>query len=156
MPFPQELPPPSPYAAPGWSSSGIAPLADASAADWAALRTLSLLVFLFAALCALAWACLAFILGVGIHLETTGQASATNPVPAFVVLGLALAMLTPLLVLLAWTGLSLRRARRRDLCLVTAGLACFLFPLGTALGIAVLVVLQRPGARALFAAGNAS
>ncbi len=149
---PPEVPPATPYAAP-WPSAPP-PLPSAEAA-WSSLRTLSTMAFLFAALCALAWASTALLLAVGIHLESTGQASDTDPVPAFVFLGIILLFLTPLVGLLLWTGASLRQARRRELCMLTAGLACIAVPLGTALGLALLLVLQRPDVRALFDASEA-
>lgn len=54
-----------------------------------------------------------------------------------------------------WSGLHLLRHTRRDLCSTVAVLIMLHVPLGTALGIATLVVLQRPDARALFDAAGA-
>ncbi|MCD9005952.1 hypothetical protein LDO31_06845 [Luteimonas sp. XNQY3] len=49
-----------------------------------------------------------------------------------------------------WSGLHLLRHTRPGLCTTVAALLCLNVPLGTALGIATLVVLQRPDIRALF------
>lgn len=150
MQVPPELPAASPYAAPGAPSSLPPPLPAGSAADWSSLRTLSTVLYLFAALCFVAWAFTALLTGTGAYLESTGQASDTDPVPAFVALGVGLAILTPLLVLLPLSAHRLRRARGRRLGLATAIVSCFACPLGTGVGIAMLVILQRPGVRALF------
>jgi hypothetical protein len=48
------------------------------------------------------------------------------------------------------TAASLGTRRRRTLCLVTAGLTCASFPLGTALGIFTFIVLSRPTVKTLF------
>jgi len=45
---------------------------------------------------------------------------------------------------------ALARHERRTLCLVVAGLNCLHMPLGTALGVFTLIVLQRPSVVALF------
>lgn len=50
-----------------------------------------------------------------------------------------------------WAGLQLARPARLGACTTIAALACLSFPLGTALGIATLVTLQRPDVRAAFA-----
>lgn len=58
-------------------------------------------------------------------------------------------------VLCIWSGLHLLRHTRAGLCNVVAALLCLHVPLGTALGIATLVLLQRPDTRALFDATGA-
>jgi len=47
-------------------------------------------------------------------------------------------------------GVALRRRRYYTFCLVAAGLTCFDIPLGTALGVATLIVLLRPSTERLF------
>lgn len=59
-------------------------------------------------------------------------------------LGLALA------AALAWTGRNLARQQRHTACVVVAGLACMMMPLGTVLGIFSIVVLMRPGVKGTF------
>ena len=59
-------------------------------------------------------------------------------------LGLALACA------LAWAGRMLARRQRHTACVVVAGLACLMMPLGTVLGIFSIVVLMRPGVKDAF------
>jgi hypothetical protein len=54
-----------------------------------------------------------------------------------------------------WSGLHLLRHTRPGLCTTVAALLCLHVPLGTALGIATLVLLQRPDTRVLFDAAGA-
>lgn len=49
-----------------------------------------------------------------------------------------------------FSGLSIKRRRRRTLSLVTAGLNCLSFPFGTALGVFTFVVLTRDSVRGLY------
>ena len=49
-----------------------------------------------------------------------------------------------------WTGRKWRRHEGRLFCLVMASFTCFSFPIGTVVGVFTLVVLNRPGVRALF------
>ncbi len=49
-----------------------------------------------------------------------------------------------------YAGASLLKHRRHTFCLVVAAITCLSIPLGTILGIFTLVVLMRPGVRALF------
>jgi ABC-type Fe3+ transport system permease subunit len=48
------------------------------------------------------------------------------------------------------TARSLRDHRRRTLCLIVAAFSCLYIPWGTAIGIATIMVLNRPNMRALF------
>jgi hypothetical protein len=63
---------------------------------------------------------------------------------AIILLGLAFS------ACLAWAGACLRARRRRNFCLVVAGIACMFVPVGTALGIFTILVLLRPGVKARF------
>lgn len=51
---------------------------------------------------------------------------------------------------------ALARCRNRTLCFITAGLNCLHFPLGTALGVFTIIVLNRESVRAKFAAAEQS
>jgi hypothetical protein len=63
------------------------------------------------------------------------------------------------LVLLAWipgiltiySGTCIKRRKRRFVSLVTGVLNCVLFPFGTALGLATLILLGRPSAKKNYA-----
>src|SRR5690606_6350430 len=48
------------------------------------------------------------------------------------------------------TGKWLSQRRNRTFCFVIACITCAGFPLGTALGVFTIIVLQRPSVRALF------
>jgi hypothetical protein len=53
-------------------------------------------------------------------------------------------------VLFFFAALNLGRHRAHTFCLVVAGIACINVPLGTVLGVFTLVVLTRPGVKAMF------
>jgi len=144
-------PPPSPYRAPVSDPvPALPPMPVSPQADLATLRTMSVLVFVFAAMCLCGVAFTGLILAVGTVTEAAEGFSDPDAVFPFVFFGGAFLLQSILSGLLLWTGLCLRQPRRHGLCMATAALTCFFFPLGTALGIALLVVLQRPGVRALF------
>lgn len=65
--------------------------------------------------------------------------------------GVLLLIALIVLVLQLMVAHGLRHQRRRALGMVVAALICLNIPLGTALGIWLLVLLQRPSVRALFA-----
>lgn len=51
-------------------------------------------------------------------------------------------------------GFSLRKQKRRMLTMVTAGLNCISFPIGTTLGVFTFIVLSRPSVKARFASNE--
>lgn len=65
---------------------------------------------------------------------------------ASVMIGLGLALAAAL----AWSGRNLARRQRHTACVVVAGLACLMMPLGTVLGVFSIVVLMRPGVKDAF------
>ena len=62
----------------------------------------------------------------------------------FILLGLTYA------VCLVIAGRSLAQHRSWIFCMVIAGISCTVMPVGTALGIFTMIVLNRPSVRALF------
>ena len=48
------------------------------------------------------------------------------------------------------SGFSLRARKRRMFSLVVAGINCLMFPLGTALGVFTIIILQRDSIRELY------
>lgn len=73
----------------------------------------------------------------------------------FIVFGLVgAAFAWVLAVLLAVTGRKLSQQRGHTFCFVIAILECLWMPLGTILGVFTLVVLTRPGVKALFEANR--
>lgn len=65
---------------------------------------------------------------------------------AAVMIGLGLTLAAAL----AWSGRNLARRQRHTACVVVAGLACLMMPLGTVLGVFSIVVLMRPGVKDAF------
>lgn len=63
---------------------------------------------------------------------------------ALILCGLALAGA------IALAGRNLQRQRRHTYCMVVAALSCMMMPFGTVLGVFTLIVLLRPGVKALF------
>jgi hypothetical protein len=53
---------------------------------------------------------------------------------------------------LIWSGYCLRKRRLRVLSMLVAVVSCLFFPLGTALGVFTLIVLNRPAVKAVFGA----
>ncbi|HEY3447989.1 MAG TPA: hypothetical protein VGK67_16655 [Myxococcales bacterium] len=86
----------------------------------------------------------------------TGGGRNTPPPPPFVgalFIGLGVGLFAAGLafaVAIAVAGRSLSRQVRYVYCLVVAGFCCLLTPYGTVLGVFTIVVLMRPGVKALF------
>ncbi|HEY9253596.1 MAG TPA: hypothetical protein VIP30_03580 [Stenotrophomonas sp.] len=132
-----------------------APVAVASTDDLAHLRLLAVFHYVVAGLTAL------FALIPSLHLAL-GIAVVSGAIPAedpdarwvgwffivfaavFILCGLGLA------AAMAFAGRNLQRHRGHTYCLVVAGLSCMVMPFGTVLGVFTLIVLLRPGVRALF------
>ncbi|KMM73739.1 hypothetical protein ACP93_20125 [Xanthomonas sp. NCPPB 1128] len=86
------------------------------------------------------------------RLNAVGQSpdQAQSGVIAIVMLSILLGFGLLSLVLKVLLARALRQRRRLGLCYAGAVITCFGFPLGTALGIATLLTLQRPAVAALF------
>jgi hypothetical protein len=87
--------------------------------------------------------------------EFSGSPSSGAPPAAFgwlfVVIGILFAVLLwSFAVTLFLAARALAARRSRIFCLVIAAISCAGFPLGTALGVFTILVLQRPTVRALF------
>ena len=121
------------------------------------LRLLSIFYYLMAVLIAL------FSLLPVVHL-VLGMAMAfewgdfgQDPPPAFI--GWIVSCIAGFLILLGLTcaacfalaGRNLARHRSWIFCMVIAGIACTMMPVGTVLGVFTILVLNRPSVRALFA-----
>ncbi|MBB4125694.1 hypothetical protein GGR77_000965 [Xanthomonas translucens] len=120
------------------------------------LRTLTTLYAVMASLQGLSVLLLGGFLAFGIHYEAAktaaGQSAhdAQNGQAVIVMFSVMLALGLALLLANVAAALALRRRRTLTLCKAAATLTCFGFPLGTALGVWTLLVLQRPAASALF------
>lgn len=67
------------------------------------------------------------------------------------VVGFALFVFTVIMAgLTAYTGRCLSSRKHHTFCIVMAAISCLSFPIGTALGVFTIIVLQRPGVRQLF------
>ena len=83
------------------------------------------------------------------------------PPPVWV--GLFFVILGGLFIVIGWTmaglmlyaGRCLSRRQRYLFCMVVAGVSCLFFPLGTALGVFTIIVLNRPSVKQLFEPGAA-
>jgi len=80
--------------------------------------------------------------------DPTGAAVAAG---ATAIIGIVVAvMMGALMVLHLLAASGLRNRKRRVLIYIASALMCTSFPLGTALGVFTIIVLGRPGAKALF------
>ena len=135
------------------------PAPPARSPDAEHVRMLAIFHFVLAGMKAL-FACFPLIhLAIGIFMVAAPQSmrdSHGGPPPAaigwffiafasvFILVGWTLAILTAL------AGRSLLKHRRYTFCFVIACLECVFMPFGTVLGVFTLVVLSRPGVKALF------
>ena len=119
------------------------------------LRLLTIFYYIWAGLQSLGGLVgLAFI-GVGAFIASSPQiAQANNPPPPwfgaiFAGLGACLVVTVEAAAVLSFlTGRFLSRRQHRTFCVVISALNCMSLPLGTALGVFALVVLQCPSVKA--------
>ncbi|MBB5874770.1 hypothetical protein [Xanthomonas sp. 3498] len=96
------------------------------------------------------------VLGYGVHEEARLNAVGQSPdqaqggVIAIVMLSVLLGFGLLSLVIKVLLARALRQRRQLGLCYTGAAITCLGFPLGTALGIATLLTLQRPVVGDLF------
>lgn len=77
-------------------------------------------------------------------------------------IGLLFLIIPGLMMLVLWTlgiltilaGKYISERRKRKFCLITAGILCIFFPIGTVLGIFTILVLSRSSVRNLFDGGD--
>jgi len=121
------------------------------------LRLLSIFYYLMAALIALFSLLPVIHLVMGIMMAVGSDEFGAEPPPAFI--GWIVSCIAVFLILLGVTtaacfalaGRNLARHRSWIFCMVIAGIACTMMPLGTVLGVFTILVLNRPSVRALFA-----
>ncbi|MBO9827366.1 hypothetical protein J7373_03790 [Xanthomonas sp. A2111] len=120
------------------------------------LNTLSTLYGVMAGMQIVVMLLVAAVLAYGVHEEARLNALGQSPdeaqggVVAIAMLSFLLGFGLLSLVLDILVAQALRQRRRLGLCYAGAVITCFGFPLGTALGIATLLTLQRPAVGALF------
>lgn len=128
------------------------------------LQLLSIFHYVWAGIGAL-FSCLGLLylaMGVGLAFLSISQLANTNAPPAF--LGGIFAFLGGMIVILGWTysallfysGRCLSRRKHHTFCMVMACFSCLQVPVGTALGVCTILVLQRPSVRELFQPGRTS
>lgn len=121
------------------------------------LRLLSIFYYLMALLIALFSLLPVFHLALGIAMAVGWGDFGEDPPPPFI--GWMVSCIAGFMVLLGLTcaacfalaGRNLARHRSWIFCMVIAGIACSMMPVGTVLGIFTILVLNRPSVRALFA-----
>jgi hypothetical protein len=127
------------------------------------LRTLAVCHYVLGGLCFLIGCVPMLHLAIGIAIvagafpmQPQGNGNAP-PFPAeffgWLFIGIASAVIAfcwALGLALVQAGTCLRQRRWRTFCIVVAGFACLFQPLGTALGVFTIIVLQRPGVREAF------
>lgn len=125
------------------------------------LRLLSIFHYLMAGLIALFSFLPLIHLGLGVMMATGSGDFGTDAPPAFI--GWLVSCVAGFLIVLglgsaacfALAGRNLARHRSWTFCMVIAGIACTIMPVGTVLGIFTILVLNRPSVRALFAGTTA-
>lgn len=121
------------------------------------LKLLSIFHYVLGALTGL-FSCFGIIYLVLGVLALQGKLPDTQPQEAEI-MGVVFTALGAFIVLLGWsiavcqilTGRWLAARRHRTFCFVVACAECLNMPLGTALGILTILVMQRPSVRQLFA-----
>ncbi len=125
------------------------------------LRLLSIFYYLMALLIALFSLLPVIHLVLGVLMISESGEFGEHPPPAFV--GWIVSCVAVFLILMglacaacfALAGKNLARHRSWIFCMVIAGIACTIMPVGTVLGIFTILVLNRPAVRALFAGAPA-
>ena len=126
------------------------------------LNLLSIFFFVMAALAALAGSIPVAHLTIGLKMvydpAFLGGGGAAPPFnPGWVFVGVGALMIVvgwSMAFLMVFTGLSLRSQRRYWLCFVVACMICLNVPLGTALGVFTILVLNRASVKARFGVGQ--
>jgi hypothetical protein len=121
------------------------------------LRLLAIFHWVLAALTALFAVFPGLYIGLGVAMLRGGFGASHGepppPVVGWFMIGIGVALVLAALLfaaLLAVAGWFVGARRHWLYCMIVAGLACALFPFGTALGVFTIVVLSRPEVKALF------
>jgi hypothetical protein len=152
-------PPNQPYGVP--PAQGYPHAAVPTAEDESHLNTLAICHFVYAGFAALGglfgvvYAVMGIVVAASVASSPSAGASGAPPPALF---GGIFAAIGGIIVVLAWTlaalivysGLCLKRRRRRTFSFVMACICCLNVPLGTALGVFTLVVLSRASVKAIY------
>lgn len=151
--------PPQGYPPPGYPPQGGYAPQGPTAEDENNLNTLSICHFIYGGFMALGGLVGVIYVVLGVVLATasmSGGSAPGGPPPAaiggiFAAFGAAISIfIWASAALVIYSGMSLKKRRRRTLSLVMACICCLNIPMGTALGVFTLVVLSRPGVKALY------
>jgi hypothetical protein len=146
---------PGPYPTPG--SYGVqAP----SAKDESDLNLLSMLHYVWSGLIGCGtlgmvayFVVLGGLFGMSASSSGAGAGGSAAAVGMMVVIAVIVGlMMTALFVLHLLAASGLKKRNRRTLTYVASALMCTSFPLGTALGVFTIIILGRPGVKALYGA----
>lgn len=122
------------------------------------MKLLSVFHYVLAGMTALAGCIPILHVAIGIVMVSGGLPSSPSSSPPPAAFGWLFIGMGGLVILLAWTMAVLQfltarwiaARKRRMFCFVMACIECAGFPVGTALGVFTILVLQRPSVRALF------
>ena len=135
---------------------------EATAQDLEQLRLLSIFHYVIAGFVALFGSLPIFHLIIGLTFMFSPEAMGGGPPPEefpVFLFGMMFTLIPALFIAIGWgtafliarAGSRLRQHRSHTFCIVMAAIACSFVPLGTVLGVFTIIVLSRPGVRALFA-----
>ena len=127
------------------------------------LRLLTIFYYIWAGFQALGGLVGLAFMGIGAFIASSPQiAQSNNPPPPwfgaiFAGLGaLVFVSVEGMAALSFFTGQFLSRRQHHTFCVVISVLSCLSLPLGTALGVFSILVLQRPSVKALFAGSGSA
>jgi hypothetical protein len=161
-------PTPSPHALPPLPAGQSRDPAIQAAVDAENLRLLEIVYYIAGGVTAL-FSCffilhfiMFLVIGLNPQFFNNGPNHAATPPPAGLFLGVA--AFIGALILAGWTfgglqiytGRCLKNRKHRTFVLIIAGLETCFIPWGTAIGIWTILLLQRPGVKASFAAPSTS
>ena len=153
---------PSPHALPPLPAGASRDPAIQAALDAENLRLLEITYYIAGGMTAL-FSCffifhfaMFLVFGLNPQIFTHGANHPANPPPAGIFLAVAAGI--GLLIVAGWTfgalqiyaGRCLRRRRHRTFVFIIAAIETGFIPWGTAIGVWTIIVLQRPGVKALF------
>jgi hypothetical protein len=107
----------------------------------------------FGTLCATLWMVMAGAMLAAIPVNAASADPATKRILGFVFLAIGILIVAGgvgATLLTFFTARNLGQRRSRIFCIVVAALTCLSVPWGTAIGVCCIIVLNRPGVKALF------
>ncbi len=163
-PYQPPYPPPNqPYGAPpqGYAPQGPYPHPGVpTAEDESNLNTLAICHYIYGGFMALGGlvGVVYVIIGIALAASSLGASGGGPGGPPPAAIGGIFAFFGGVISLFIWamaalvvySGMSLKKRQRKTLSLVMACVCCMNIPLGTALGVFTLIVLNKPGVKAIY------